>query len=198
MKFNFEGKNIPHIVLASASPRRSELLSKLGLKFDVEPVFADESHHGINSAKDLVMFLALKKCQAALKCREYANSTLIISADTVVSHKTIMGKPSSLDEAREMIISISGQSHSVFTGVCICNTSSKSFDVFYDETKVFVKKLSPVQIENYIKSDEPYDKAGAYAIQGIFGKYIDHIEGSFENVVGLPIQKLSERLMIHL
>ena len=93
-----------------------------------------------------------------------------------------------------MIESISGRTHSVYTGVAIYDAISERFDVFYDRSNVTVKRLSEAQIEEYIKSDEPYDKAGSYAIQGAFGKYIESISGSYENIVGLPTQKLVKDL----
>lgn len=93
-----------------------------------------------------------------------------------------------------MIESISGRTHSVYTGVAIYDAISERFDVFYDRSNVNVKRLSKEQIEEYIQSDEPYDKAGSYAIQGAFRQYIESISGSYENIVGLPIQKLVKHL----
>ena len=182
------------IILASASPRRVELLSKLVPSFDILPTNADENTSGISSVKDLVMFLALKKCQYCLEHNDIDKNSLIISADTVVYCDKVLGKPDSKDDARKMIESISGRTHSVYTGVAIYDASSERFDVFYDKSNVTVKRLSEAQIEEYIQSDEPYDKAGSYAIQGAFGKYIESISGSYENIVGLQIQKLVKHL----
>lgn len=193
-KMNKQNHIDKKIILASASPRRVELLSKLVPSFDILPTNADENQNGISSAKDLVMFLALKKCQYCITHNAIDYNSLIISADTVVYCNGILGKPKSKADARNMIESISGRTHSVYTGVAIYDASSKRFDVFYDRSDVTVKRLSKEEIEEYIESDEPYDKAGSYAIQGTFRQYVESISGSYENIVGLPIQKLAKHL----
>ena len=193
-KMNKQNHIDKKIILASASPRRVELLSKLVPSFDILPTNADENQNGISSAKDLVMFLALKKCQYCITHNAIDYNSLIISADTVVYCNGILGKPKSKADARNMIESISGRTHSVYTGLAIYDASSKRFDVFYDRSDVTVKRLSKEEIEEYIESDEPYDKAGSYAIQGTFRQYVESISGSYENIVGLPIQKLAKHL----
>lgn len=193
-KMNKQNHIDKRIILASASPRRVELLSKLVPSFDILPTNADENQNGISSAKDLVMFLALKKCQYCITHNAIDYNSLIISADTVVYCDKVLGKPKSKEDARSMIDSLSGRTHSVYTGVAIYNTSTKQFDVFYDRSDVTVKRISKSEIEEYIQTDEPYDKAGSYAIQGAFGQYIESISGSYENIVGLPIQKLADKL----
>lgn len=193
-KMNKQNHIDKKIILASASPRRVELLSKLVPSFDILPTNADENQNDISSAKDLVMFLALKKCQYCITHNAIDYNSLIISADTVVYCNGILGKPKSKADARNMIESISGRTHSVYTGVAIYDASSKRFDVFYDRSDVTVKRLSKEEIEEYIESDEPYDKAGSYAIQGTFGQYVESISGSYENIVGIPIQKLAKHL----
>lgn len=193
-KMNKQNHIDKKIILASASPRRVELISKLVPSFDILPTNADENQNGISSAKDLVMFLALKKCQYCITHNAIDYNSLIISADTVVYCNGILGKPKSKADARNMIESISGRTHSVYTGVAIYDASSKRFDVFYDRSDVTVKRLSKEEIEEYIESDEPYDKAGSYAIQGTFGQYVESISGNYENIVGLPIQKLAKHL----
>ena len=193
-KMNKQNHIDKKIILASASPRRVELLSKLVPSFDILPTNADENQNGISSAKDLVMFLALKKCQYCITHNAIDYNSLIISADTVVYCNGILGKPKSKADARNMIESISGRTHSVYTGLAIYDASSKRFDVFYDRSDVTVKRLSKEEIEEYIQSDEPYDKAGSYAIQGTFRQYVESISGSYENIVGLPIQKLAKHL----
>lgn len=193
-KMNKQNHIDKKIILASASPRRVELLSKLVPSFDILPTNADDNQNGISSAKDLVMFLALKKCQYYITHNAIDYNSLIISADTVVYCNGILGKPKSKADARNMIETISGRTHSVYTGVAIYDASSKRFDVFYDRSDVTVKRLSKEEIEEYIQSDEPYDKAGSYAIQGTFGQYVESISGSYENIVGLPIQKLAKHL----
>ena len=193
-KMNKQNHIDKKIILASASPRRVNLLSKLVPSFDILPTNADENQNGISSAKDLVMFLALKKCQYCITHNILDDNSLIISADTLVYCDKVLGKPKSKEDARSMIESLSGRTHSVYTGVAIYNTSTKQFDVFYDRSDVTVKRISKSEIEEYIQTDEPYDKAGSYAIQGAFGQYIESISGSYENIVGLPIQKLAKHL----
>ena len=193
-KMNKQNHIDKKIILASASPRRVNLLSKLVPSFDILPTNADENQNGISSAKDLVMFLALKKCQYCITHNILDDNSLIISADTLVYCDKVLGKPKSKEDARSMIESLSGRTHSVYTGVAIYNTSTKQFDVFYDRSDVTVKRISKSEIEEYIQTDEPYDKAGSYAIQGAFGQYIESISGSYENIVGLPIQKLADKL----
>lgn len=141
-----------------------------------------------------------KKCRSLLKSKE----ALIIAADTIVVCKDlthfkkfgILGKPKSKEEARFMIENLQEKSHKVITGCAVIRydfLGDKEIS-FYEETEVHCKPMNGKEIEEYILTDEPYDKAGGYGIQGIFGNYIDHIEGDYNNVVGLPIDRLIEEI----
>lgn len=191
------------IILASGSARRKEIFGSRGLKPVITPMDVDESLPDGISPGDAVMYLSLKKGLAAEEAyastvsdREHA---LIVSADTVVYAPdittglwTIMGKPKDEDDAWRMLTSIRGTSHKVITGVTVIDISREGRMLtvpkvtFHDVTDVFVGDVTDSDIHDYIASGEPFGKAGGYAIQMTFGKYIDHIEGDYENVVGFP------------
>lgn len=177
------------VVLASASPRRKELLSLLGVDFVVEPADVDETlPDGIHSPKEAVEYLS--------KIKGYAigeKDGIVISADTVVAFDgKILGKPKDSEQAVEMLTMLSGQIHSVFTGVTVVgNGKTVTFSV---ETKVEFYELSFDQIKNYVDSGEPMDKAGAYGIQGKGSLLVKGIHGDYFNVVGLPISRLARVL----
>ena len=181
------------IILASKSPRRKELLENIGIKPLIIVSDADENIDESNP-EELVKKLSHIKAQAVYD-KIKADKTIglheddyILGADTIVyANGNVLGKPKDKDDARAMIKTLSGSVHSVYTGFTLIdsegNTVSKAV-----ETKVYVYDMSDSEIEDYISTDEPYDKAGAYAIQGYFGRYIDHIEGDYENVVGFPYE----------
>ena len=182
------------IILASASPRRKELLAMAGYEFDVECAVGEEN--AVEDTPDqLVETLSYNK---AMEVAANHNNGIIIGADTVVAiGDEVLGKPSDKEDAYRMIASLSGTHHSVFTGVTVVEVTDgeiTGIDVFSKETKVFVRALTHEQIEEYVSTNEPYDKAGSYAIQGIFSKYIEKIEGDYANVVGLPVCALCEVL----
>ena len=181
------------IILASASPRRKELLNQIGLDFEImvsdketeidgkDPREACEKQ-AFQKAKDIVE-------QATLKYKE--KDFIVIAADTIVAFEgKILGKPKSREDAKQMIEAISGRKHRVYTAVCVYNSIKKSYESFVDDTLVEVAKLSEGEIEDYLDKKEPYDKAGAYAIQVYFSRYIVGIEGDYYNVMGLPIGRL--------
>ena len=180
------------IILASGSPRRQQYCKELGLDFsiqlkEVEEIYPDDlTHHEITD------FLAELKANAFEN--ELAENEILITSDTIVWHENkALGKPKNYDEAFEMISSMAGKTHEVITSVCI-KTSLKS-DVFHSITKVTFVSLTKEEIDYYIKNFKPYDKAGAYGIQewiGLIG--ISKIEGSYPNVVGLPVDKLYTKL----
>lgn len=178
------------IILASSSPRRRDLLQRMGLHFDVVPSDFDESTlrpGGFDSLGSYVKALARKKAEYI----DNNGESLIIAADTiVVLGGMILGKPSNEEEAREMLRKLSGRMHEVYTGICV--HSAKGLDTEYDVTSVRFKTLDPARIDEYIASGGPLDKAGSYGIQEpIVSEYfIDRIEGSYNNVVGLPTEKL--------
>ena len=129
------------------------------------------------------------KINIAWKYKE--DDFIVIAADTIVAFEgKILGKPKSREDAKQMIEAISGRKHRVYTAVCVYNSIKKSYESFVDDTPVEVAKLSEEEIEDYLDKKEPYDKAGAYAIQGYFSRYIVGIEGDYYNVMGLPIGRL--------
>ena len=190
--------NSQTLVLASASPRRKELLEQAGYNLIILPADVDETLPDGISPEDAVKYLANKKAEACakfiLKEKPELTDLPIVAADTVVYKDEIMGKPMDRQDAKRMIQAISGTFHHVATGVAIILPTSGKKDVFCDVTKVYCKNLSDDDVEAYLDTDEPYDKAGAYAIQGIFGKYIDSFEGRYDTVVGLPVEPITEVL----
>ncbi len=191
------------IILASSSPRRIEMMKSRGFNPIVKPADVDETLPKGMSMKDAVMFLALKKALAVETSYLKENGTpeaddapLIIAADTVVYKEGfgIMGKPTGRDDARRMIRALSGTSHQVATGTALLVAGQPLRRVLFDVTEVFVRAMTDMEIEEYLDTDEPYDKAGAYAIQGIFGKYIEKYEGDFNTVVGFPIDHILKEI----
>lgn len=180
-------------VLASASPRRRQLLFKHGLKFSVRPAASEVGMPcGIPLYLAVIEVAALKAVEAA---KGGARDEIIISADTVVALSgRVLGKPKGEGEAREMLAALSGREHRVLTGFCCLRMRDGKMAAAYEETKVFFKELSAEQIDSYIKTKEPMDKAGAYGIQGGGGDFVKEISGDFENVVGLPVKRLFEML----
>jgi len=185
-------RNSRTIILASASPRRKEILEKTGLHFTVdESSYEEETDSGLRP-RELARYLSREKAREV--ARRHRNA-LIIAADTiVVSGGRLFGKPRRKQEAREMLKALSGKSHSVITGFTIIDTKEKKEFSKTVESKVFFKKLSADEIEAYIRSGEPFDKAGAYGIQGLGAVIVKKIEGDFFNVMGLPLNALSGSL----
>ena len=186
------------IILASGSPRRKELLSSSGIKFKVITSDTDETIQNL-SPEETVRELSERKAKAVQEILEEEEEAIIIGADTIVSCEgQILGKPTNREHAKEMITMLSGRSHQVYTGVTLIKTDllGKITDLvcFAEGTDVYVKKLSENEILEYVSTGECDDKAGAYAIQGIFGKYIDRFEGDYNNVVGLPVDRVLQEL----
>ena len=188
------------IILASASPRRINMLRIAGYELTVVPAEIDESKFILDDPIATVSKLAFEKALSAKESllssqRNVLNQNeCIIAADTIVYFDEIIGKPEDKEDALKILMKLSGQMHKVYTGVAILSTREDKHKVFTDETSVYFKTYSPEELEEYLNSPEPYDKAGAYAIQGYFGKYIHHIEGDYDNVMGLPLSKLLEEL----
>ncbi len=183
------------IILASRSPRRIEMMKKNGYSPEIRPSDIDETLPEKIDMKDAVMFLALKKAlDIEHHCTEADKGKIIIAADTVVYKDEILGKPEDRTDAWNMLTKIKNTSHFVATGVAIVVAGHPLREVFCDVTEVFCKDYSEDELNAYLDTDEPYDKAGAYAIQGIFGKYIDHYEGAFDTVVGFPWEQIEKRL----
>ncbi|MFC1923925.1 Maf family protein [Chloroflexota bacterium] len=180
------------IVLASASPRRKELLERIGLKFDIEPSNHEEKVKPGLEPHEQAKSLSLEK--AKLIAGNYRDA-LVIAADTfIVLDGEILGKPITEDEARRMLEKISGKQHSVITGFTIIDTASGNMLSRSEETKVYIRELSSKEIDSYVRSKEPLDKAGAYAIQGLGSVIVKKIEGDYFNVIGLPLSAVTESL----
>ena len=178
------------VILASASPRRREILESLGVDIKIVTADVDESFDEAQFF-EVAMQIAKKKCKAVY---EKLNGDLrefpIISADTVVfCEGEIMGKPKDEKDAYRMLKKLSGKAHEVTTGICV--GSNGEFHCSFATTKVYVDDLTDAQIQNYIDTRDPFDKAGAYGIQGLFSKHIRKIDGCYFNVVGLPTNALS-------
>ena len=180
------------IILASASPRRKELLEQIGLRFELEPSNYDEEIVAGSEPHETARRLSLGKARAA--ARKHRNA-LIIAADTfVVFGDRVLGKPRTDSKAREMLRALSGQAHSVITGFTILDTETGNVLSRSVETRVHMRKLTLKEIESYVRSEEPLDKAGGYAIQGRGAVLVERIEGDYCNVVGLPLSALAESL----
>jgi len=180
------------IILASASPRRKEILRKTGLNFSVCTSDYKEDINLSLKPRALAKFLSRKKAETV--AHKYKNA-IIIAADTFIVFKNrLLGKPHTDKEAEKMLNMLNGKAHSVITGFTIMDTASKKILSRSVETKVYFKKLGRKEINAYVRSKEPLDKAGAYAIQGLGSVFIERIDGDFLNVVGLPLLALTESL----
>lgn len=178
------------IILASQSPRRQELLQLLDLSFTIQTAQVNEDFDNTLKPSDIVMTLAQRKAEAVFNLHPEA---LVIGADTiVVHHDEILGKPIDKKDAYHMISRLAGDVHSVLTGVCL-KTSEKEV-TFFKEAKVYFSQLTDEEIEAYINTNEPYDKAGAYGIQGRAAKFIEGIEGDYYTIMGLPVNALYQHL----
>jgi len=181
------------LILASASPRRAEILRDAGYHFTVVSSAIDETPFAGESPHDLVLRLA--EAKAELAAARAVGPAIIIAADTeVVLDSHIFGKPRSSDDARRMLTKLSGRSHSVLTGVAVVRLPDAERISFVETTLVQFAPLSDEEITRYLATGEPYDKAGAYAIQGYAARYIPRIEGCYFNVVGLPLSRLQQAL----
>lgn len=181
------------IILASRSPRRQQLLRELGIRFDVVLKDYPETYPGNLKGEEIALYVAHEK--AKLFEKEISDNEIVITADTIVwCNNKVLGKPSDEDDAKRMIMEISGNTHEVITGVCLYSAlKNKTFAV---TTKVTFDTLSDDEISFYIDKYKPFDKAGAYGIQEWIGiAACSHIEGSYFNVVGLPVQRLYRELM---
>ena len=180
------------VVLASASPRRKELLSLIFNEYDIRPADCDEALPEGIKAQEAVEYLSLIKNKATVEICD--KKSLVISADTVVAvDGEILGKPQDKEDARRMISLLSGREHQVFTGVTL--SLNGNFKTFSEKTDVVFYKLTDKEIEDYISTDEPYDKAGAYGIQGKAGLLVKAVNGDYYNVVGLPVARLKREIM---
>jgi septum formation protein len=195
------------IVLASASPRRKELLEQIGIEFEICPAKGEEKVTK-TAPDEVVTELSKQKAEEVAAGILLYNEThpelvtpqdiLVIGADTVVSHGgKILGKPKDEEDAKSMLKLLSGDIHSVYTGVTLVfiDKSGRTGEyAFFEKTDVEVYTLSEGEISGYIKSGEPMDKAGSYGIQGLFARYIKGLDGDYNNVVGLPVARLYQEL----
>ena len=183
---------LPPLILASASPRRAELLKLLPVTFQVLPAHADEVAHEHLSPLEVCQLNAHRKARVVAK---KIPDALVLAADTLVFlDNEILGKPRNLAEARRMIARLQGRHHQVVTGVCLMHLRRHRERIFAVSTDVLFHPLNARQIRNYLASIQPLDKAGAYAIQDSGEKIISEISGSYSNVVGLPVEKLRDEL----
>ncbi len=174
------------LILASGSPRRKEILATMGLDYTVDISQVDESAQG--TPEEMVLALSWRKAEAVAVRHECA---LVLAADTLVAlDGQVLGKPASKEDALHMLRALSGQWHEVYTGMTLMNTQSGRHISRAECTRVHFVKMQEEEILAYIATGEPMDKAGAYGIQGQGGMYIDRIDGSYSNVVGLPMAAL--------
>ena len=181
---------LPQIVLASASPRRAEILRTVGWPFEAFPVDIDESRRAGEKAYDYVQRLAREKADAASDRRP---SALILAADTTVTiDEHILEKPTDEADATRMLQLLNNRWHRVLTGIALVNRETSRTIVAHEETEVKFAAMSDEEIDWYVNTGEPMDKAGAYAIQGLGARFIEEIRGDYFNVVGLPIRLVCE------
>jgi septum formation protein len=182
------------LILASSSPRRAEILANAGLPFAVLSSAVDESPYPGEAPVDLVQRLANAK--ADLVVARAVGPSIVLAADTVVVlDGKILGKPSSAENARHMLQQLSGRTHSVLTGVALVRLPDGERRQFIESTLVHFRPITDEELSSYLATEEPYDKAGAYAIQGQAGRYIPRIEGCYFNVVGLPLSRVLTELV---
>ncbi|HHX56777.1 MAG TPA: septum formation inhibitor Maf [Clostridiales bacterium] len=179
------------IILASASPRRQELLKIICSDFETLPADVDESIPSDIQPEKVAQFLAVKKANHVLN--SYPNDIIIGCDTTVIIDNKILGKPVDENDCKRMLETLSGRTHKVVTGVAVCFGSGKRF-CFSETTYVKFYELSNLEMTNYIATNEPFDKAGGYGIQGFGAVFVEKIDGDYFNVVGLPIAKLKRVL----
>ena len=189
------------IYLGSGSPRRKELLTQIGIEYEVKVSEADEKSD-ITDPAALVEELSKRKAvvvalDVAAEAISDEEEFMVIGADTVVAlDGTILGKPKDAEDAKRMLRMLSGKSHSVFTGVTFvkCLDGETAVYSFHEETKVIFEEMSEAEIDEYVTTGDPLDKAGAYGIQGFCARYIKGIEGDYNNVVGLPVGRVYQEM----
>ena len=179
-------------ILASVSPRRQELLRSVGMKFKIIPAHVNEEYLDGESPRQHVRRLSRNKAITTAKKNPDA---WVLGADTiVVIDDLILGKPKNKKQAREMLERLSGREHNVFTGFTLAHVATKVYKTKVVQSAVRFKKISPEEMKWYVNCDEPYDKAGGYAVQGKGASFIKSIRGSYTNVIGLPLCEVLEEL----
>ena len=183
---------MPRLVLASASPRRRQLLSEHGYEFTVAPADVEEIAPAHFTPREVVLWNARSKAHAIARTQP---DEIVLGVDTLVAFDgRIFGKPRDLDEAFAMVSELNGRSHEVFSGVCLVRAATCEELTFAEMTRVHFKQLSAAQLRAYLARIGPLDKAGAYAAQDDRGELIARVEGSFTNVIGLPMEALAVQL----
>jgi septum formation protein len=184
--------NFPQLILASVSPRRSELLEQLGVRFTAVPSRTAEQHPEHLTGRELALLNAHRKARAVAKRHP---DQLVLGADTVVClGAQVFGKPEDLESARAMLADLQGRAHQVTTGVCLVHLREHRERLFAETTEVRFRSLNPSAIAHYLERVNPLDKAGAYGIQEHGELIIEEIAGSYSNVVGLPLERLEAEL----
>jgi septum formation protein len=192
------GKSQVELILASKSPRRAEILRQAGFAFDVHATHVDETRRPRESPRHHVQRLAHMKARLVAEHRKRKKRpAIVIGADTVVlAQGKLLGKPSDVKEARRMLALLSGRTHQVLTGLSILRVPEGTELHHVETTRVRFLKLSKDDIDDYIATGEPFDKAGAYGIQGIGGRFVASIEGCYFNVMGLPVSRVWSMLRV--
>lgn len=181
------------LVLASSSPRRAEILRQAGIRFDVHAPAVEENHGDGELPLELVRRLAAEKANAV--AAGISEPAIVVAADTLVLMEgKVYGKPTTPAHAAEMFRHYSGREHEVLTGLAVLRLPEKTLRVEHETTRVTFAAMSEEEIADYIATGEPFDKAGAYAIQGIGGRYVTRIDGCYFNVMGLPLARLYRML----
>lgn len=184
---------MPRLVLASASPRRRQLLAEHGYEFSVAPADVEEIAPAHFTPREVVLWNARSKALAIARSRP---DEIVLGVDTLVAFGgRIFGKPRDMDEAFAMVSELNGRSHEVFSGVCIARAATGEERTFAEVTRVHFRQLNDAQLRAYLARIGPLDKAGAYAAQDDRGELIDRVEGSFTNVIGLPMESLALALV---
>ncbi|MDI9514441.1 MAG: septum formation protein Maf [Clostridiaceae bacterium] len=188
---------MPKLILASASPRRKDLLKQIGLEFEAYPADIDENSLGYMDAGKYAEEMSRRK--ALMVAKDFYGATdeehLILGADTTVEiDGTILGKPEDYDDAVRMLESIQGKWHRVITGITLVNAKNREVLTDSEMTRVKIRSMTPEMIQAYLRTGESLDKAGAYGAQGYGSLIVERVEGCFFNVIGLPIYKLSRLL----
>ncbi len=190
-----KNKKTEAFILASGSPRRRELLRQLGFSFTVIPSRLEETNQRGMEPRGHATYYAKEKAKEV--AQRYPEQWVLAADTIVVVAEEILGKPANVTEATAMLSRLSGRSHHVITGVCLLHAQCGVEESQTVETEVFMRRLDAADIEGYIATGEPMDKAGAYGIQGIGGCLVQRIEGSYSNVVGLPLCETVELLRRH-
>ena len=189
-------RNCMPLVLASASPRRQELLSRMGLRFDVIPSSIEENEAALGDPWQGARLCARKKAEAVAGRMQNGGDAWFLGVDTiVVLDREILGKPRDREEARNFLRKLSGRRHRVISGYCLYRPQASDRVENAVGSEVTLRAMAPAEIEAYLDTDEPYDKAGAYAAQGIGASLVETITGSYTNVVGLPLAELVRDLL---